>query len=350
MKKGIVFLFTVVLSLVFTLSASAEDYSFSLSKYNAKLLNFKFHNPGSAKLVIDAQDGFVITQANTGAYDSDIFLTSKGVFDLSQIIGITSTEIKSRLFDNGTSSTTISSNGLNFTFSLNGNGSITVSANNLENTTGSHGGDIAIYMKADGEVHVYNVERLLPDPPEKVLSRNLGVPNDLIKEHGVSKVIDAMNKANSHNGNPISNPPPAGGGGSYDNPDNTIDTYDLSSSSALPLYLYGPKYQGTIKDSTLYVRLYHPSTSQPLNGLSLTLTVVKRGSSTANSQVVLLDQVSYSKQRGSYVYDFDPDNWMVDLDNLSTGGYDLFLDVGRIKRIKLEVTVGREGQVFTGQY
>ena len=63
-----------------------------------------------------------------------------------------------------------------------------------------------------------------------------------------------------------------------------------------------------------------------------------------------MDTITFNPEKDSYYYHFQPEDFLVDPANLEPGGYDMHVDFGQLKHVKLGVTINDDLQVFSGRY
>jgi hypothetical protein len=113
----------------------------------------------------------------------------------------------------------------------------------------------------------------------------------------------------------------------------------------LQLYLDGPEYDGVLRNSTLFLRVFHPKIPQKISDLPSTIAVIKAVEGGAND-VLLLDSFIFNEDCDCYQYNFTEDKWLIDVKDLQPGPYKLSIDFSNARHLRLPVTVTKGKEVI----
>ncbi|GAG28939.1 unnamed protein product, partial [marine sediment metagenome] len=168
----------------------------------------------------------------------------------------------------------------------------------------------------------------------------------IISTFGKVRASYALNNAITHNPTPSRSSTIADGGGVVI--ENSISASNLSPATVFQLSLRGIKYEGYLKNSTVYMRVYPSDNGVSIRDLDMIITIVDSDPvpPLSASNVVLHDIFPYDYGQECYFYPIDEENWLVDIEDLRPGAYDLYIDIGRMQTITLPITVMEDKQVI----
>lgn len=175
---------------------------------------------------------------------------------------------------------------------------------------------------------------------QELVSQKLGLPpsqaQNLLDQYGAHRLLSAASAATSRS--PIAQAStPVGGAGALGQGPSVISFSSLGRQEVFDLFLNGTRFQGQIQNSTVYLKLLHPSNGHSLNGLRVIITVIRQNSEQAS--LVIWDRVPFDFEKGCYVY-------VLGGKGLAPGDYLLYLDVEQFQTIKLPLAVTKEGEVI----
>jgi len=178
-----------------------------------------------------------------------------------------------------------------------------------------------------------------PSPEgDTVLGQKYGVPpgqlSQLLDQFGRARVASALETAGNHNGVSLAQNGAIAGGAASIPADGSVSFSDLSPGEVFRISLWGLKYQGYLRDSTLYMRLLHPANGVSIRDMRVTLTVVELEPPEPlhGPHIVLWDVFPYDYQAGCYLYHLNSTGWR-------PGAYEVYIDVGQIVNFKLPITI-----------
>jgi hypothetical protein len=334
-------LLTLSIFLALALSGIGAKYTFDLSKGPVV---FQYSTTGAynpIRVTIIGQNGFAQTIFETLAYKAYTTIESV-LLDIYQIATVAKgTELNVNSLSGrlsfqaqtavGTFTITVEASG--------GNIKVTVDPGAVEGDPREIEIRTAIY--ANAELGQVIIEDSRPGPTaQEVASQQLGIPQaeaeSLVDQCGAHRLLTAVNAAASHNHVSLA-PPVVGGAGAVEGAPSSVNFSSLGRREVFDLYLNGALFQGQIKDSTLYLRLFHPSTGQSINDLRVIITILQPKSE--GSRVVVWDRALYDEAEGCYLYPLGRNS-------LTPGDYLLYIDVGQFQTIKLPLAVTQDKQVI----
>jgi len=171
-----------------------------------------------------------------------------------------------------------------------------------------------------------------------VLGQKYGVPpgqmSQLLDQFGRARVASALETAGNHNGISLAQNGAVAGGAASIPADGSVSLSDLSPGEVFRISLWGLKYQGYLRDSTLYMRLLHPANGVSIRDMRVILTVVELDPPEPlhGPHIVLWDVFPYDYQAGCYLYHLNSTGWR-------PGAYEVYIDVGQIVNFKLPITI-----------
>lgn len=212
----------------------------------------------------------------------------------------------------------------------------------------------AYTSKAKSGVLILNAK--LPDPPSagserERIARELGVTlreaQQLLDQYGELRINNAIEKATKFSSGRVNGPQVAGGMGSIANgiiPTKTLN--DQLPIAKLQVYLEGPEYDGVLRDSTLYLRVFHPKTPQKISDLPSTISVQGADKKTDSAGIILMDEFTFNEECDCYQYEFKKDRWLIDVEILNPGPYVLNVDFSNARHLKLPITLTEDKKVI----
>ena len=213
----------------------------------------------------------------------------------------------------------------------------------------------AYTTKTEGGVFILNTK--FPDPPSagsarERIARELGVTlreaKQLLKQYGELRINNAIDKATKFSSRRTNgDPQAAGGAGAIANgiiPTRTLN--DQLPISKLQVYLDGPEYDGVLRDSTLYLRVFHPKTPQKISDMPSTIAVHEVNGKSGSGGIFLMDNFTFNKDCDCYQYEFNQDKWLIDVDILKPGPYVLSVDFSNARHLKLPITITEDKRVI----
>ena len=178
-----------------------------------------------------------------------------------------------------------------------------------------------------------------PSPEgDTVLGQKYGVPpgqmSQLLDQFGRARVASALETAGDHNGIALAQNGAVAGGAASIPADGSVSLSDLPPGEVFRISLWGLKYQGYLRDSTLYMRLLHPANGVSIRDMRVILTVVELDPPEPlhGPHIVLWDVFPYDYQAGCYLYHLNSTGWR-------PGAYEVYIDVGKILNFKLPITI-----------
>jgi|GEM_PF-2408289 len=337
MKK----LLTLSILLALALPGIGAKYTFDLSKGP---VIFQYSTTGAynpIRVTITGQNGFAQTVFETLAYKAYTMVESM-LLDIYQIATVANgTELSVNSFAGrlsfqaetavGTFTVTVEASG--------GNIKVTVDPGAVEGDPREIEIRTAIY--ANAELGRVIIEDSRPGPTvQEVASQRLGISQAeaerLVNQYGANRLLSAVNAAASHN-NVSRAPVVAGGAGAVEGTPPSVNFGSLGRREVFDLFLNGTRFQGQIKDSTLYLRFFHPSTGQAIKDLRVIITILQP--KTNGSSVVVWDRAFYDEAEACYLY-------VLRRNPLAPGDYLLYIDVGQFQTIKLPLAVTPDSQVI----
>ena len=288
------------------------------------------------------------------------YLTGEG-FDLSQLVEVNSSELTAKLVGNSELQSIFSSAEKEVAFSAAGAGSVSINwdLGGLPHDSNN----VQVLIKASGDAgvlraNIYRPPTITMPTDAQIVSRTLKVSlnqaEKLLQDKGVRllNALEQLKRTGTRNGYSVLNGtiPAGGGAGGIEGQGGAIDVNSLDPASVFQVYFDNPKYKGNLKDSQLMVKLFHESTNTPIRGVAGTITVAGPVDGPNPGSIVLLDEIKYDEAKGYYFYQFDPEDWLIDQEKLQSGGYNLYMDFGRLQQTRLGVTITKDKKVFYGRY
>jgi len=319
MKKYLIAGVVIGLLVTFAAPAVAKKFSFDLSKGS---IFFNYATTGAynpIQIRINGVGGFAQTLIDTDAYKSESFIEGLRGFVLSQIATVSGMELETET--DGKFSSTTSANGTVFSVAYEGDGTVKLEFNTDDTAINTEEMEIRTAVYVDAESGRFTVEDSSPESAERISQRfgmDKGEVDRLIQEFGAGRLIHALENARSQYAPRRVSPTVAGGGGAVEgSPGGSVSFNDLSPRLVFQLFLWGTKYEGYFRNSTLYARFYHPATGESISDLR-------------------------NEQHECYYYP-------IASAGLSPGDYDLYIDVGRITSIKLPIIATKNEGILTRQ-
>lgn len=320
-------------------TAFASKYTFDLSKGP---VIFEYTTTGAynpIRVTITGQNGLAQTFFETLAYRAYTTIESL-LLDIHQIATVANGVNLNVNALNGRLSFQAQTAQGTFTVTMEaseGSVKITVDPGKVEGNPSEIEIRTAIY--ANAELGQVVIEDGRPGPTaQEVASQRLGISRTeaetLANQYGAHRLLSAVNAAASHN-NVNRAPIVAGGAGAVEGAPASVNFGSLGQREVFDLFLNGTRFQGQIKNSTLYLRLFHPSTGQIITDLRVIVTVLRAD----NSSIVTWDRAFYDETEACYLY-------ALGRNPLIPGDYLLYIDVGQFQTIKLPLAVTQDKQVI----
>lgn len=364
----------VVLGLILVLSlfANAKEWkTFNLSHGEVNL-HYIQHNPIKVKFE-GVSEGEAITQFRTVKYITTTQLDSTKKSNVTHKV-LTSkynldAEVKNghlvSVTENSNSKVRVKVDGKNIEL----NHEVAISDGKEPETK-----QVETIINAGADSGLLKINHIKPEfkspGPEEQVSKKLGVSladaENLLEEKGETRVLNAIDKATSdsnRNGQSIleettnnsgdSGAKAAGGAGYVAGSQNgAININQLNAGSVYQFYLQGPNYEARIEESKLDIRFFYPGNGTQIKGIGANITVVGpvTGRHKQPNNVVLMDTISYNKAKEYYEYSFKEGSWLMDLNRLKPGGYDLYIDLGPSLTTQFGITITEDHQVVKGRY
>ena len=351
MKKKKVILITLSVILALSLAAYGKEFNLALSGVK---LHYTQHNPIKISIE-DAKNGSGSLFLESETYVNSNNIKGKGEFELDKTSLVSSTEMEASV-KKGSVSSTLRSKDTNTVVFASCDGNCTVESS--AEVDGEYSDKfvkvrIATTQADRGILRTNhnNPEFGLPD--EEYISKQFGVSSaearNLLDEHGKVKLINAFEGMNKFSSNSNRGNNPAGGAGAIAGNNGVIGINNLSSSAVFNLYLKGIKYEGYVRHNSVFMRVYYPDNGVNLNNIPINLTLHGPvNSDRYASNIALMGTLKYSSEKRLYKYAFQNGDWLVDLDRLPSGHYELHLDVERIQHIELPVTLTEDKKIVPG--
>ncbi len=315
------------------------EFVFDLSKGP---VSFTYTTTGAynpIEITVVGKNGEVHTFLLSDYYRGRTYVTTTGDLLFSQLaavpwLGLTIEGLRGTL-----SFTAATPDGSHIAMTMTGNpGSVSVRLETEGVGQDTSDKTIQAVVQADLESGKMTIQDGSPAPdPELLLSQQYGIPpqeaEKLIDQFGLPRVTGALETVARYNGwahNAV-----AGGAATFNGP--SVSLNDLPPGEVFRISLWGLKYQGFLRDSTLYMRLLHPGNGISLKDVRIILTVVELDGS-GPPDIVLWDRFPYDELDQCYRYKFYPQPWR-------PGPYEVYIDIGRILNFKLPVRVTEKGQL-----
>lgn len=322
------------------LDAIGSKYAFDLS--NGPVV-FQYTITGAynpIRITVIGENGTVQTFIDTLAYRSNVSIESLllNIYQMASVHGLSLDvrELAGQLLflaetNQGAFSVTVQTDQGDITIAVDC-GNVPGDPSQIEIRAGVHA------SATSGQVIIED-GRPAPNAGELV-SQGLGLPpsqvQSLLDQYGAHRLLRAASAANSRS--PIAQAPtPVGGAGALEQGPSVINFGSLGRQEVFDLFLNGTRFQGQIRDSTVYLKLLHPSNGHTLNGLRVILTLLRQNSDRAS--LVIWDRMPFDYEKGCYVYALGGKG-------LTPGDYLLYLDVEQFQTIKLPLAVTKKGEVI----
>lgn len=357
-KSWFLVVLTITSLLLFT--TSAHPLEFDLKNGDVSV-NFTQHNPINVN-VVNLKSGDANLQFVTTRYKSKVKVGTgedgEGLVNIDKTILASQSDIEAVVKDGELYYEISSSSSKNSILLKDGSielkSTSSVHSNKEPNTkqvatsveASGESGKVTINYDNDGDIEINRVTNIA-----NKLGVNRQQARNFLNNHSFSRVNYALEKAGRSgklNGNSLSdyevnqNGKVAGGAGSVAGGAASIN--NLSPSSMFQVYLEGPAFQATFKDSTFFMRLHYPGNGLQLKDLPTNITVSgpKRESS---NNVILIDNLNYSNEHQLYYYEFKKTKWLVGEGNLRPGKYILHIDLGPSLSKKIGITITEDHKV-----
>jgi len=348
----------IVVGLLLTLGspAMAAKFAFDLSKGPVSFAYTTIGAYNPTRVTVIGNNGVAQTWFTSDYYESETFLQTLGELLLAQRAAVPWVDLNVESLTGKLSFQASTEDGVELSVKMEGaQGNITVRVNSggAKGDTGDK--EVRAQVQVDAESGLLTIEDSQPRPDVSVLlGQRYRMPweqiHQLLDQFGKSRVLSAFQYASSHVGPTIAQNGAVAGEAASVVSDGSVSINNLSPQAVFDLSLRGLKYQGFLRDSTLYMRLYHPANGvsirpangvsiRPANGVSIRdmqviLTVVELNPPEPlhGPHIVLWDVFPYDYQAGCYLYHLNSTGWR-------PGSYEVYIDVGKIVNFKLPITI-----------
>jgi len=345
MKKILLAGMMAGLILVLAFPAMGTKFSFDLAKGSVL---FKYTITGAYNplhIDITLTKGYAETHIDTEGYNNDTTMEGGGTVSFSQLASTHAVVVEAEV-DGNLSTTTTTSEGVTASVNFTGQGKIDKeTADELDPNYEKIEIQSGVY--ADAQAGRVIIEDSTSNPDlATIMSQKLPIARmearGIIDEFGRYRANYALDNTLAHNSRPWGNQSVGGGGVVIEN---SISTANLSPAAVFQLSLRGLKYNGYLKNSTVYMQIYPSDNGVQITDLDVNITIVGP-SNGGGGNVVLYDVFPYSYAYECYYYPIDKGDWLIDVDDLSPGAYELHIDVGRMQAIRLPITVTEDKKVI----
>jgi len=339
MKRFLVMGTLVGILLALSPLAIATKYTFDLSK-GPVLFSYTTigaYNP--IEITIVGKNGVAQTWLGSDYYQSQTLLQAMNDLLMSQHGAVPWVDLKVEFLMGKLSFQTSTQDGTQVRVEMQGSsGNITVRLETSGMGEDTSEEEVHAMVQVNAEDGQLTVKDSSPGPEgDTVLGQKYGVPpgqmSQLLDQFGRARVASALETAGNHNGLALAqNGAIAGGAASV--ADGSVSLSDLSPGEVFRISLWGLKYQGYLRDSTLYMRLLHPANGVSIRDMRVILTVVELSPPEPlhGPHIVLWDVFPYDYQAGCYLYHINSTGWR-------PGSYEVYIDVGKILNFKLPITI-----------
>lgn len=346
MKKILVLGALVGILLALSLPAIATKFTFDLSKgpVSFSYSTIGAHNPITITLL--GENGTVRTWFASEYYQSQTMLQAVNKLLMTQHGAVPWTDLSVESLTGKLSLLASTKDGVNYSVKMEGaQGNVTVRLETSGMGTDTSDKEVSAAVQVDAEAGKLTIKDSSPRPNGDILaSQKHGMPQEqmtqFLNQFGRTRVNNAFRNADSHTGLAVVQGTAAGGGGSIAG-DGSVSFADLSSGEVFRISLWGLKYQGYLKNSTLYMRLLSPANGVSIRDMRVILTVVRINPSVplGEPHIVRWDVFPYDNQAQCYLYRLKTNQW-------KPGTYEIYIDVGRILNFTLPVTVTTQHEVL----
>jgi len=345
MKKILLLGALVGILLAIGLPAIATKYRFDLSKgpVSFSYTTIGAYNP--IEITIVGKNGVAQTWLASDYYQSQTLLEAMNELLMKQHGAVPWLDLKVESLNGKLSFKASTHEGVQVRLEMEGSpGNITarLETSGVDEDTSEK--EVHATVQVNAEIGQLTVKDSSPSPEgNTVLGQKYGVPprqlSQLLDQFGRSRVMNALETAGNRNGVSLAqNGAVAGGGASI--AEGSVSLSNLAPEEVFRISLWGLKYQGYLRDSTLYMRLLHPANGVSIRDMRVILTVVdlEPPESLHGAHIVLWDVFPYDYQAGCYLYHLNSTSWR-------PGAYEVYIDVGQILNFKLPITVTNWHQV-----
>jgi len=337
MRRGLSMGVIAGLLLMLSPPALAVKFTFDLSEGPAGLEYSTIGAYNPIRLTLEGFDGAAKTWFGTELYDIQVALETAGKLLLSQIASVTGMDLEARLAGQFRSSGSMRNS--NFSILVSGSGILSVQIDPDSGGIDTEETEIHTKVLVEAKSGRLVVEDSRPEPlPGEAVGYKLGMPRDvvdsLVEDFGRARVEAALENALSHNGAAYAQGSSIAGGAASVVSDGSLSINSLSPRAVFDLSLQGLRYEGYLRDSTLYMRLLHPANGVSIRDMRVILTVVELEPPEPlhGPHIVLWDVFPYDYQAGCYLYHLNSTGWR-------PGSYEVYIDVGQIVNFKLPITI-----------
>jgi len=314
----------------FTFDLSKGPVSFSYSTIGA-------YNP--IRITITGETGIARTWLASAYYQSQTLLQAVNKLLMTQHGAVPWMDLSVESLIGKLSFLASTQDGEKCNLEMEGKGSITVRLETSGMGTDTSEKEISAVVQVNVEAGRLTIEDSSPKPDSaSLVSEKYGVPpgqmSQLLDQFGRSRVMNALETAGNHNGIALAQNGAVAGGAASIPADGSVSLSDLSPGEVFRISLWGLKYQGYLRDSTLYMRLLHPANGVSIRDMRVILTVVELEPPEPlhGPHIVLWDVFPYDYQAGCYLYHLNSTGWR-------PGAYEVYIDVGKIVNFKLPITI-----------
>lgn len=330
----------VALGILFFPVQSAK-FIFDLSKGPVSFTYTTTGQYNPIEITIVGENGTVQTVLLSDCYTSQTAIQILGELSMTQLGAVPWLELTIESLEGELSFLASTLDGTTFRVEMSGDpGELTVRLETDGMDADISEQEITAVVQADTESGKLVIEDGSPGPNDALLlSQQYKIPpgeaENLVDRFGFPKVIGAVEAAARYNGW-ARKEAVAGGAGGLNN-HAAVDLADLPPGEIFRISLFGLKYQGILKDSTLFMRLLHPGNGVILKGARIILTVLELDGE-GPPDIVLWNPFPYDERSLCYKYRFKPASW-------KPGAYEVYVDIGRILNFKLPIMVTPDGKV-----
>jgi len=331
----------IVVGLLLTLGspAMAAKFAFDLSKGPVSFAYTTIGAYNPTRVTVIGNNGVAQTWFTSDYYESETFLQTLGELLLAQRAAVPWVDLNVESLTGKLSFQASTEDGVELSVKMErAQGNITVRVNSGGAKGDTSDKEVRAQVQVDAESGLLTIEDSRPRADVSVLlgqryRMSWEQIHQLLGQFGKSRVLSAFQYASSHVGPTIAAASVVS--------DGSVSINNLSPQAVFDLSLRGLKYQGFLRDSTLYMRLYHPANGVSIRDMQVILTVVELNPSEPlhGPHIVLWDVFPYDYQAGGYLYHFNSTGWR-------PGAYEVYIDVGKILNFKLPITITDWHQVI----
>lgn len=336
----------LLLGTLLCISASGfgTKFTFDLSKGPVSFHYTTIGEYNPVEIIVLGENGTIRTLISSSCYDAQTLLETVGLLMFTQHGAVTWTDLVVESLEGRVTFTVETSQG-SMTVNLEGKGSnlnLNFNAGDTPENTSQQA--VNTIILANCKAGVLTIQDSAPPPePLGMAAHRYGIPpeeiNRMLSQFPEHKINRAFDIAGDHFS--FRKKAAIAGGAGMAAPNGCISVEELSPQELFRLSLLGLKYQGFLKDSTIYMKIFHPQTGVCITDMRVIMTVVERvqGEPSDNPNVVLWDVLPYVDLSGCYLYRFNTTNWR-------PGQYEVYIDVGRFLNFILPLTITDSGRML----